>query len=165
VTSLSAPFARPASAVLHLITDRSPDGDACCCSVGSGVTEAALSEIALFAQLTPDQREQLASVCSWIDVDAGSTLIHEGDFGYSMFAIVDGTAEVTKNGERVGLLHAGDVFGEIAILSGGRRQATVTATAPMRLITVMNRDVWRLEREAPELGMALRETIAAVVSA
>ena len=45
-------------------------------------------------------------------------------------------------------LGSGYVFGEIAVVSGGRRTATVVATAPLRLITVMNRDVWRLERGA-----------------
>ena len=129
------------------------------------MTGAELERIALFAELSPDDREKLAGVCSEIEVETGSTLINEGDFGFAMFAILEGTAQVTKNDEIVARLGPGDAFGEIAILSGGRRQATVTASAPMKLITVMNRDVWRLEREFPSLGAALRESIAAVVPA
>ena len=56
-------------------------------------------------------------------------------------------------------LGPGDVFGEIAVLSGGRRTATVIAQTPMQLVTVLNRDVWRLEREAPDVGAALRARI------
>jgi CRP-like cAMP-binding protein len=56
------------------------------------------------------------------------------------------------------------VLGEIAVLSGGRRTATVVATSPMRL-TVMNRDVWRLERDVPDVGAALRATIARCLEA
>jgi len=122
--------------------------------------DATLEKIPLFAQLPAERRHQLAGVCSQIDVETGATLIQEGDFGYSMFAIVDGTAEVTQDGRHVRRLAPGDVFGEIAVLSGGRRTATVVATTPMTLIAVLNRDVWRLERDAPDVGASLRKTIA-----
>ncbi len=89
--------------------------------------------------------------------------MQEGDFGYAMFAIVAGTATVSIDGEDIRTLGPGDVFGEVAVLSGGRRSATVVANTPMRLITVMNRDVWRLERENPKIGSELRATIAACV--
>ena len=107
-----------------------------------------------------EERGRVAQVCNELEVDAGETLVIEGDFGYAMFAIVDGTAEVVRDGTVLRTLGPGDVFGEIAVLSGGRRTATVVATAPMRLITVMNRDVWRLEREVPDVGVAIRATIA-----
>jgi CRP-like cAMP-binding protein len=118
-----------------------------------------LASIPLFGSLEEVERERLATVCSEIDVDAGTTLVHEGDFGFAMYAIVAGSAEVTQSGEVIRTLGAGDVFGEVAVLSGGRRTATVTATSPMRLVAVMNRDVWRLEREHPDTGAALRQTI------
>jgi CPA2 family monovalent cation:H+ antiporter-2 len=124
------------------------------------MTEATLEAIPLFAKLPADRRDQLAGVCTELDVEAGAILIQEGDFGYAMFAILAGTAEVTQDGEHIRTLQPGDVFGEIAVLSGGRRTATVVATTPMRLVTVMNRDVWRLEREVPDIGASLRQTIA-----
>jgi CRP-like cAMP-binding protein len=46
------------------------------------------------------------------------------------------------------------------VLSGGRRTASVVATTDMTLITVLNRDLWRIERDCPEIGDALRATIA-----
>lgn len=121
---------------------------------------AGLATIPLFAQLPAEEREQVASVCSNLDVEAGTTLIVEGDFGYAMFVVTDGTADVLKDGAVIRTLGPGDVFGEIAVLSGGRRTASVVARSPMRLITVMNRDVWRLERDAPDVGASLRATIA-----
>jgi CRP-like cAMP-binding protein len=48
-------------------------------------------------------------------------------------------------------------------MSGGRRSATVVATSPLTFVTIFNRELWRLEREAPEIAAALRETIAARV--
>ena len=77
-----------------------------------------------------------------------------------MFAITAGTADVLQNGAVIRTLRPGEVFGEIAVLSGGRRTATVVAKTPMQLVTVLNRDVWRLEREAPAVGAALRARIA-----
>jgi CRP-like cAMP-binding protein len=119
-----------------------------------------LAAIPLFAGLEEHERDELATVCTDVEVPTGTTLIHEGDFGYSMFAIVTGNADVIQDGAVVRTLGPGDVFGEIAVLSGGRRTATVTASTPMELIAVMNRDVWRLERDSPEISESLRQTIA-----
>jgi CRP-like cAMP-binding protein len=130
--------------------------------LASGTVDATnLAGIPLFADLTLDRREELAGVCCEIDVEEGTTLLREGDFGYSMFSVTAGTADVIKDGLVLRTLGPGDSFGEIAVLSGGRRTATVVATTPMRLVTILNRDVWRLERRAPEVGAALRASIAA----
>ena len=68
--------------------------------------------------------------------------------------------DVIIDGAVVRTLGPGDMFGEIAVLSGGRRTATVVAVTDMTLITVLNRDLWRLERESPEIATALSATIA-----
>ena len=121
---------------------------------------SALAEIPLFASLPETERERLAQVCSDVHVEAGTTPVLEGDFGFAMYAIVSGSANVSQDGAFVRALGPGDVFGEIAVLSGGRRTASVTATTPMQLVVVLNRDVWQLERDHPEAGAALRKTIA-----
>ena len=95
-------------------------------------------------------------MCVEVEIEDGATLIYEGDFGYSIFAISAGTADVDQDGVVIRTLGPGDVFGEMAVLSGGRRTATVVATSPMQLITLLNRDIWRLEQDAPEIGAALR---------
>jgi CRP-like cAMP-binding protein len=124
------------------------------------VNAAELVSIPLFAELTLDQRESVARLCEEIDIAAGDTLLREGDFGYAMFAITSGKAEVVQNGAVIRTLGPGDVFGEIAVLASGRRTASVVAITPMKLITVLNRDVWRLERDIPEVGTMLRSKVA-----
>lgn len=121
---------------------------------------ARLAQIPLFSELRVDQLERVAEACTEVDVEEGATLLREGDFGYSLFAITSGTAEVLQNGMVVRTLGPGDVFGEIAPLSGGRRTATVVATSRLGLVTVFNRDLWRLEHNAPEVVASLRKTIA-----
>ena len=119
-----------------------------------------LDSIPLFASLTLDQRESVARACEEVEVEAGSALVREGDFGYAAFAIREGTADVVIDGAVVRTLGPGEVFGEIAVLSGGRRTATVVAATPMKVVTVLNRELWRLERESPEIAEALRTAIS-----
>ena len=122
---------------------------------------ARIAKIPLFAELDEGQRRHVAEIAGELEVDAGTTIAHEGDFGYAMFAIEAGTADVRQDGRLVRRLETGDVFGEIAILASGRRTADVVAASDMQLITVFNRDLWRLEGEVPELVSALRTMIAA----
>ena len=121
---------------------------------------ASLDSIPLFAGLTLDQRATVAEACAELTVEAATTLVREGDFGHGAFAILSGTADVVHDDEVLRSLGPGDMFGEIAVLSGGRRTASVVATTDMTLITVLNRDLWRIERESPEIADALRVTIA-----
>ena len=124
------------------------------------VDAARLETIPLFAGLTLDQRSTVAEACAELTVDAGTSLVREGDFGHGAFAIVSGTADVVHDDVVLRSLGPGDMFGEIAVLSGGRRTASVVATTDMTLISVLNRDLWRLERDCPEIADALRVTIA-----
>jgi CRP-like cAMP-binding protein len=122
------------------------------------VDAASLAEIPLFAELSDEERDRLSAVCT--EAEAGTTLVQEGDFGYSMFAIVSGEADVTRDGVLVHTLGPGEVFGEIAVMSSGKRVATVTAKSDMRLIVVLNRDLWRVDRDSPGLSASLAQTIA-----
>jgi len=124
------------------------------------VGAAFFDSIPLFAGLTLDQRATLAEACAELTVEAGTTLVREGDFGHGAFAILSGTADVVHDDGVLRSLGPGDMFGEIAVLSGGRRTASVVATTDMTLITVLNRDLWRIERESPEIADALRVSIA-----
>jgi len=124
-----------------------------------------LETIPLFAELTVDQRASVASVCDTLDVEEGTVLVREGDFGHAVFAITSGTADVVHEGAVINTLGPGDYFGEIAVMSGGRRSASVVATSPLALVSIFNREIWRLERESPEIAAVLRETIAARVAA
>jgi len=73
--------------------------------------------------------------------------------------IEEGSADVLCGTERVAGLLAGDVFGEIALLSSGRRTASVVAVTPMRLITLFKRDLWQIEEQYPVLAEELRATV------
>ena len=121
---------------------------------------ARFQAIPLFGGLPPDELEKLAGVARESEVAAGEPLAVEGDFGHCLFAIESGTADVIAGDDKIGAVGPGDVVGEIAVLASGRRTASLMATSPMRVITVFKRDVWALEREAPEVARRLRELVA-----
>jgi CRP-like cAMP-binding protein len=118
-----------------------------------------LAAIPLFSELDEADLAVAASAATEQEVAAGDEIVTEGDFGYALYAIESGDAEVTADGARIATLGPGDIFGEMAVLVSGRRTATVTATSPMRLIALFKRDVWALERQAPETATRLRALI------
>jgi hypothetical protein len=63
------------------------------------VEPAAIRDIGVFAEFDDEQCEQVAGACQELDVDAGTKLTEEGDFGYAMFAVLEGTADVSRNGD------------------------------------------------------------------
>ncbi len=110
-----------------------------------------------FADLPAAELEELASVMREVAVDAGAPIVTHGDFGYVLYAIEAGQAEVRlDDGETRRVLGPGDTFGEIALLVTGRRTATVFARTPMRLLSLFDKDFQRLRSRAPEVERSLR---------
>ena len=118
-----------------------------------------LAAIPLFSSLPEEQLQAVAAVAGEHTVDEGETLTDEGSFGHCLFAIEEGTADVQQDGTTIRSVGKGDIVGEIAVLAAGRRSATVVATSPLRAITLFKRDVWALERDAPEAARRLREVL------
>lgn len=121
---------------------------------------ARLEAFPIFSERGPDELDAIAAVASETVVEMGHELAVEGDFGHSLFAIEDGTADVSRDGYVVRTLGPGEIFGEVAVLASGRRTATVVATTPMRLISLFKRDVWALERRSPAAAERLRALVA-----
>ena len=120
-----------------------------------------VTAIPLFSGLTP---EQVDAVCRWSEirtVDTGTPLITEGAPGYFFFVLVDGSATVARDGVELGSLGPGDFFGEIAILGGGRRMASVTTTAPSTLLVMFGTEFRQLEQALPEAAEKIRSAMSA----
>jgi CRP-like cAMP-binding protein len=115
----------------------------------------------VFSGLPEAELAAIADAASEFEVGQGEEVATEGDFGHAMYAIESGTAEVRLDGKPPRTLGPGDVFGEIAAIASGRRTASVVATSPMRLIALFKRDLWALERSAPEATERLRALITA----
>jgi CRP/FNR family transcriptional regulator, cyclic AMP receptor protein len=109
-----------------------------------------LKSIPLFEEVGDEELAQIAPFAQEVSVAEGNVLVREGDFSYELMAIEEGEAEATRGGEHVADLGPGDFFGEMGLLEKTLRNATVTAKAPVRLITLTGWDLKRVERAAPQ---------------
>ena len=109
-----------------------------------------LTKIGLFANLSDEQLRRIAVYATEFSVPAGKQIIRERDYSYEVLAIEEGSAEVWREGKFVATIGPGEIVGELGVLSGGQRSATVIAIEPMRLIRLSRWDVRRLQRIAPD---------------
>ena len=120
--------------------------------------EQKLKSIPMFASLGKSDLRRLAQATDEIDVSEGKRLLSKGEFAYEFMVILDGQAEVTRDGEHVANLGPGDVLGEIAALERGKRNATVDASSPMCLAVMTAHEMRQLASSIPEFGETLRRT-------
>ena len=116
-----------------------------------------LKTIPLFSSLSDKALGTVAVFASETSVSSGKLLVHQGDYSYDLIVIDTGTADVIKDGETIGSLGPGDVFGEMGMLAGERRMADVVATSSMRLITLSKSDLRRISTEVNDQLQALVE--------
>jgi len=124
------------------------------------VSPADLARIPLFASLDARELDELAQWFEPKTAGEGVKLCDEGASGYSFFVLVDGNARVTSNGTELATLGPGDFFGEVAILDGGRRTATVTTTTPARLLVLFGTEFRQLQQAHPAIAAQLEAAVA-----
>ena len=95
-----------------------------------------LSGVELFAGLTKKEAGKVLQFMRDINYGAGKVMVEEGDNGGRFFLITSGTAVVSRRGRRVRKLGPGDSFGDIALIDGGPRSATVTAETPVSTLSL-----------------------------
>ena len=99
-----------------------------------------LRRVPLFAGCTTKDLEQIVSLLDEVDLPAGKVLAREGDLGHEFFIVVEGSLGVEEGGQARPSLGPGDFAGEIALLDGGRRTATVTVAENARLLVLATRE-------------------------
>jgi CRP/FNR family cyclic AMP-dependent transcriptional regulator len=118
-----------------------------------------LKRIPLFSEASDEELGKVAVFAESREVDEGTELISEGGFSRELIAIEEGTAEVTRDGEKIADLGPGDIFGEAGMLDDSMRSATVTATSRMKLISMGHFEVKRLKKDAPDVYRRIEELV------
>ena len=116
--------------------------------------------IPLFAACSPAELAQVASIADEIDLRDGRRLTPENTPGGELVVVVEGRAEVHQDGRVVNTVGPGEYVGEIALLSGQPRTATVVATTPVHALVIEAHAFQRLLAEAPEIRAKVERSAA-----
>ncbi len=119
-----------------------------------------LKGVPLFGRCSKRELAEIASLADELDMPQGRELTHQGARGREFVVLVEGTADVKRNGRRINSLREGDFLGEIALVTGTLRTATVTTTAPSRLLVISAAAFRQLMRDVPSIQLKVLEALA-----
>ncbi|HEX4518540.1 MAG TPA: cyclic nucleotide-binding domain-containing protein [Gaiellaceae bacterium] len=120
----------------------------------------ALKRVPLFAELGKRDLAAVGQIADDIDLAAGKELIRENEPGRQFFVLLEGEATVKRKGRKVNVLHAGDFFGEISLLSNRPTTATVTTATPVVVAVITRPSFTRVISENPAMQMKLLKAVA-----
>lgn len=119
-----------------------------------------LAGVPIFEGLSKKELSQIASAAKQVTHREGSVLAKEGQSGVGFFMILEGTAGVRVGDRQRGKLGAGDFFGEISLLDGGPRTATVTADTEVTTLGLTPWDFKRLVEGSPAIASKMLKVMA-----
>jgi CRP-like cAMP-binding protein len=121
---------------------------------------ALLRGVPLFANLDDHELEEIARHADQVSVPEGKVLVTQEAAGNSFYVIIEGAADVIRDGQKLAELTAGDFLGEMALLEDLPRSATVVTTAPTRVLEMHRRDFSGVLDESPRLARKMLATLA-----
>jgi pyruvate,water dikinase len=125
-----------------------------------GAPVEVVEEVPLFASLRPEDAARVASLFKERRFAAGETVTKEGAGGAALFLIQSGQATVSVRGKPRDGLKAGDHFGEIALIDGGERTATIVAATELVCYGLTYWDFRPLVQESPAIAWGLLQGLA-----
>jgi CRP/FNR family transcriptional regulator, cyclic AMP receptor protein len=120
---------------------------------------AKLKAVPLFAHCTSKQIEFIITQVEDMDFAAGRVLCTEGKSGGDFFVLLSGAAEVTRKGRKIAKMAPGDFFGEIALVDGGPRTATVTTSAPSRCLVLGPRQFQNVLHQDADISHSIMKAL------
>jgi CRP-like cAMP-binding protein len=119
-----------------------------------------LEAVPLFHGCTRRQLRAIARIAGTYDAPAGTVVIRAGEPGEEFFLIVEGTARVHVSPRKRLRLSAGDFFGEMSLLDGERRSASVVAETALRLLVINRRDFAAVVAQVPDMARTMMATLS-----
>lgn len=119
-----------------------------------------IRSLPLFADCTPPEVAEVAAIADEIDLGIGRKLTTENADGQEFVVIIEGSADVIQGENVINVMNSGDFFGEIALLSGQPRTASVVATTPVHALVIEGHAFRRLLEDAPDIKEKVERAFA-----
>ena len=119
-----------------------------------------LGRMPIFSQCSKRELGQVAAMTVPAEIKSGAVLTRQGASGGLAYVIASGRAEVNRDGTTLAMLGPGDVVGELSLIDGEPRSATVTARTDLAVLEIDGRDLQRLLKKAPSVLRKLLEALA-----
>lgn len=110
-----------------------------------------LKRVPLFERCSKRDLGKISSLAREVEYPAGTPVVREGEPGSELFIIVHGEVDVRSRARKLATLAAGSYFGEIALITGSPRTASVTTGTPVRALVIKGRDFRNLLQDSPEI--------------
>jgi CRP/FNR family cyclic AMP-dependent transcriptional regulator len=124
----------------------------------------ALARVPLFSGLSSRHLKRLADSMQEVRYMEGASVVKEGQEGDSFYVILQGEAKVVgRGGTAVNRLQPGDFFGEISLLDGGARTATVTTETPVTMLELKRTEFLRMVEDEPDVAVKLLSHTASLL--
>jgi CRP/FNR family transcriptional regulator, cyclic AMP receptor protein len=123
-------------------------------------TDERLARVPLFDGLSKKQLSQISSLMTRVDLVTGDVLARQGEIGREFVILLEGEAEVARDGKVIAVRGPGDYIGEIALLDNRPRTATVTAKTAVAAEILNRAEFSSLLADAPDLSSKLMATLA-----
>jgi CRP/FNR family cyclic AMP-dependent transcriptional regulator len=120
-----------------------------------------LAKVPIFSDLTPRELRRLLRSTEEYSYPEGAVFVKEGARSEQLFVILEGSARVIRRGRTVARIHPGDFFGEISLLDGQPRTATVIAETPVRCLVLLRKEFEKIIKEMPTVGSRVLRSLAA----
>lgn len=119
-----------------------------------------LAEVPLFAALNARHRRKVATAARIRRFSDGTLLVRAGQPGDALYVLLDGEVSVRPSGRPALTVGVGGFIGELALLDGGPRTATVVAKGPIVTLTITGRRFRKLLQSEPSIAVAVAEELA-----
>jgi CRP-like cAMP-binding protein len=120
-----------------------------------------LGNVWLFERCSNKELDLLQSAATEMEFPEGKDLTTQGELGRHFMVIVEGEAEVTRDGTQIARLGPGSFFGEMSLLDGQPRTATVTTVEPTRVLMLTNEAFGGALAEMPSVDRKMLTVLAA----
>jgi CRP-like cAMP-binding protein len=124
-----------------------------------------LAKVPIFEGLDKEHLDRIGQVATLLDLGGGQTLMAEGSVAHEMVVVLEGTLEITLNGEHIADLGPVEFAGEMALLNHTRRNSSVLTKTDVSVLHIDGRAFATVLEDSPHIAVKMLPTVASRVTA